>query len=376
MLVLNMHYNRNPSTLQLEISSNCNLGCPGCVRTLFSSIEKYDDPDVSVDIYNLKLETNPAIPKNEFLSFDVFTKLIDSDIIKNNVKRIEFIGTIDDPLAHPEFLDMVDYIVTNTNHLILIHTNASLRSPDYFTKLANLFAKNDIPHRIHFSIDGLEDTNHLYRRGSNWNKIIKNAQAFLDESKRLSNLDYAEDALWQWLIFPWNEHQTDQAKQLAKDMGFARFMSRPDRALAHVDLNKAIRRKHQIGWEELNSHQADKMDEYIHCKQQHMYFVDYKGCVWPCCFIGNRNYNGLHKEVHEIQDQRFEIYGENWNNLNYYTLDEIIESEFYKNDLVDSWKSKCHGTGPKDRIMRCTQTCSVSELKKRPLLGLVAEDIQ
>ena len=101
-----------------------------------------------------------------------------------------------------------------------VHTNASLRTPDYWKEIAYLTKKN--PHSmVKFSIDGLHDTNHLYRRGSNWEKIMENAQAFIDAGGR---------AWWQYIVFDWNKHQVALARKLARKMGFDAFKYRHDRS--------------------------------------------------------------------------------------------------------------------------------------------------
>mgnify|MGYP005726521063 CR=1 FL=1 len=60
-----MHYLDKPLTLQLEISSNCNLSCTGCCR-------------VDNDTYDIK--PNEYIPKNKFL--DMIKEKDDINIIE------------------------------------------------------------------------------------------------------------------------------------------------------------------------------------------------------------------------------------------------------------------------------------------------------
>ena len=49
--------------------------------------------------------------------------------------------------------------------------------------------------------------------------------------------------------------------------------------------------------------------------------------------------------------------------LNY----KILNSDFYSADLVDSWKSREHGVKCKDRLIRCTETCSVKKRNANPI---------
>ena len=85
-------------------------------------------------------------------------------------------------------------------------TNGGARKPDYWRSLAE--TAGDKMHVV-FGIDGLADTNHLYRRHVQWDKLIENAQAFIGAGGK---------AKWQFIKFPWNKHQVEQAKELSKQI--------------------------------------------------------------------------------------------------------------------------------------------------------------
>ena len=68
-----------------------------------------------------------------------------------------------------------------------------------------------------FSIDGLEDTNHLYRRNVKWEKVIENARSFITAGGK---------AHWDMLVFEHNKHQVDEAKSYANKLGFVWFRSK------------------------------------------------------------------------------------------------------------------------------------------------------
>ena len=65
-----------------------------------------------------------------------------------------------------------------------------------------------------FSIDGLADTNKLYRIGINHDRVMANAKAFIEAGGK---------ARWKFIVFRHNEHQVEEARELAKDMGFWQF---------------------------------------------------------------------------------------------------------------------------------------------------------
>ena len=71
--------------------------------------------------------------------------------------------------------------------------------------------------KIDFGIDGLEDTNHLYRRGVSFEKAINNAQAFIKTGGK---------AQWNYIVYKHNEHQIGQAKLLSEIIGFDKILFR------------------------------------------------------------------------------------------------------------------------------------------------------
>ena len=69
--------------------------------------------------------------------------------------------------------DIVRYTgETNPNIKITVHTNGGIRPPKWWSDLAKTY--NNLS--VVFSIDGLEDTNHIYRRKVVWGRVMENAQ--------------------------------------------------------------------------------------------------------------------------------------------------------------------------------------------------------
>ena len=74
-------YAPNYTSVQVALSSNCNLLCPGCQRTRWDSLRKI----------------NPLIKKNQFLDKQILVDLVQNKR-SNSLKKIEFVGLIDDAL--------------------------------------------------------------------------------------------------------------------------------------------------------------------------------------------------------------------------------------------------------------------------------------
>jgi MoaA/NifB/PqqE/SkfB family radical SAM enzyme len=346
MITHSTPYLTQVDVLQFEISTNCNLFCKGCIRT---------------NKFEFGKSVNPLLPeKNQFLNPNIVEQILSSDACQK-LKEIQFCGTIDDPLTHPQLLEILDIIYKRPDIKIQLHTNASLRTPNYFREIAKRMGPRS---EIMFSIDGLENTNHLYRIGADWNKIISNAEAFIDAGGT---------AVWQYIEFPWNEQDTEEAELLAKKMGFERFKWRRDRSGSPTDEEipgqiEFYKKIYNKSWEEYLDGPKMKTTEPIECfsKGDKMFFIGYNGEVWPCCFLHNGKW--LKDGTFSQYQERFEgNYGKNWNNLYYHSFDEIYNHKFYQDDLTASWSSKNHGTGCKDRITRCTATCSKKNFQSRPI---------
>jgi molybdenum cofactor biosynthesis enzyme MoaA len=348
-----MNYLNDPIKLQFELSSMCNALCLGCVRT---DTQTFNDKKF-------------IIPEKEYISFDVFKKILAAPEF-SSVTHLEFCGTIDDPLMHPELLEFLSFAATVGKYNVHIHTNASLRNASYWTKLAEVLKKHK-SHSVKFSIDGLEDTNHIYRQNTTWSKIMENAEAFIQAGGTAS---------WQYLIFPWNQHQVMDAKALSVKMGFYEFMSRHDRSVATtrgletIQKIKASNIQRSAGnrssVDSVNKDLAESVNNEIQCNNQikKMYFIGFDSKLWPCCFLHNGFMNMDDGKRNLLQQRLYDTYGDTgWNDLNKHSVKEILDHDFYSSDLTDSWQSTRHGAGKTDRIHRCTEVCNVKKLKELPI---------
>lgn len=329
--------------LQIELSSMCNALCLGCHRT---------------EVYNFN-ESKKTIPKKQIVEVDTFKKLLESDTM-STLTELEFCGTIDDPLMHPQFLDFLNVASNHNPKLITsVHTNGSLRSPEYFKKVGNALKKFKY-HSLHFSIDGLEDTNHIYRQNTDYNKIIENAKAAIETGAHVR---------WQFLIFPWNSHQQDEAEELAKSMGFSKFEKRYD--LSHItetETVETINSKKKLNLPYHNKQwpkdYSEKETRTVNCRslERKMYFMGYDSKIWPCCFLHN-GYFMRHNMFDHLTARINKNYGDTFNSLLHNNMDEIVQHEFFQNDLVASFDNKV-GEGKCDKIKRCADVCTKKRVIK------------
>ena len=93
---------------------------------------------------------------------------------------------------------------------IITHSNGGLRKLETWKRAGELLQGSD-NWFMWFSIDGLSDTNHLYRRNVKWDILMRNVKAFLSAKG---------NAYWDMLVFKHNQHQVENVKLLAKQLGF------------------------------------------------------------------------------------------------------------------------------------------------------------
>ena len=141
--------------LHMEFSSLCNARCPLCPRNL------YGYP------YNRGYEETS-------LTLDLIRKSFDPNFIKQ-LKMILINGNFGDFTSNLESLDIIKHFKEQKHDLkIQISTNGSARNKDFWSELGTITKV-----KTEFCLDGLEDTHHLYRQDTDFNKIIQNAQAYI-----------------------------------------------------------------------------------------------------------------------------------------------------------------------------------------------------
>ncbi len=132
----------------------------------------------------------------------------------SRIKGITFNGNYGDPAAGKDVSEILHWFREQNPRVIFrFHSNGGLNSPEWWASIAPYFKEGHS--EVHFSIDGLEHSNHLYRLNVHWDNIMKNASAFIEAGGQ---------AAWDFIAFRHNEHQIDKARNLSKSMGFKRFV--------------------------------------------------------------------------------------------------------------------------------------------------------
>lgn len=236
--------------IHVEPTTVCQAECPMCPRTLQG--------------YHLG-----RIP-NKFLTLDAFQSLTDSII--EGLDKVLFCGTLGEPAACGDLLEMISWVLSrNPRCVIGLNSNGGIKDKQWWQDLASLI-KGNIYSYVVFSIDGLEDTNHIYRRNVDWNKVIENAKAFIDAGGA---------AHWDMLVFKHNEHQVESAKQLAKELGFTFFRTKVSSRF----------REHDVELQPPTGHVVGSSRTAFSCEAQKTksLYLSAEGKWYPCCYTHMSN---------------------------------------------------------------------------------------
>lgn len=171
-----------------EVSAKCTLQCPRCPRNDAAKVPWF----------------------NKELDLKFFKDLLDPNLLKTQVKRITMCGDIGDPIYASEYLDIIDYIKTqNPNIHIYTITNGSYRKESWWRDFAKISNQFDT---INFSVDGYDNqSNNLYRIGSDWNSIMQGMNIMCTESSAF--------VYWATILFSFNQDNLDIIKTIAANMG-------------------------------------------------------------------------------------------------------------------------------------------------------------
>ena len=332
----------NLNIINLEFTDYCNAACPMCARF------KTDG-----SLYREKVNQNHT-------TLATLQKRIPEKIIKQ-LKKVHSIGTYGDPAMAPECADIYRWIKElNPECKFEMHSNGGARNTDFWKTCAELGIV------VMFGIDGLEDTNHLYRRNVKWDKLMANVKAFIGAGG---------EAEWEFLVFKHNQQQIVKANELSKELGFKRFKSsfserwqdfnsegeyrdidtlkvddyvlekpiaqekKYIKASSDGDLTKS---KNVFKFQEENEFLTRKISCWACTDKKREIYLRANGYVSPCCILGDVERNepkGIIEDFKKI-------------NLHHTDLKDILEGDFFK-DI-----SEGIGGGEK-RLQGCYHACGI-----------------
>jgi MoaA/NifB/PqqE/SkfB family radical SAM enzyme len=337
--------------VHVELTSRCNASCPQCPRNLSGG------------------EVNPGLPLAELTLEDV-QRLFPQELL-GRLRKIYACGNYGDPMVARDTLAVFEHLRRANGAMELgMFTNGSGRTPSFWQGLAKVVSY------VRFSIDGLEDTNHLYRRGTQWARIMESVQAFIGAGGR---------AEWDFIVFKHNEHQLEEARALAEKLGFQRFflkktsrfsgtvqgkkqvrdrdgaatyvIEEPDNPLFK---NPAVVRLAQVGESgQLADYQAETE---ITCKaaRHSRLYVSAEGLVFPCCWTGALYPPGrptgtaqMWDLVRRLPEGKASLDGRTR------SIREIVEGPFFQELVPEGWQKRSVKEG---RLEQCIKACGAHDI--------------
>lgn len=305
--------------LNIELTSKCALGCQRCARTLHKGTYRITD-----------------IPLN------LIKKRLHSDMLRN-LDFIDLSGNYGDPIYYKDFFKALEFFKSN-NCKVYIETNASGKDKIFWEQTVSILDSADI---ITFSVDGLEDTNSIYRMNAKWNDI-QQAMKIVSASPI--------QAHWKFIVFKHNQHQIKKAKELSQDIGVSRFIlvksalfgegfynsEGMDPLMPEEKWVKSSSKNNQ-GNKQINSAKI-----HPKCLVNGMHYISAEGYYFPCCWIGHYHIAKTLFSENEMQSL----------SLHKYSLEEIFQSDVLKK-LEYSWENIA--TAPQECINKCQWTGSLMD---------------
>ena len=296
-----MYSYKDIRSVHLEVTQNCQAACPMCDRNMNG---EGINPHINLD--ELTLEDCKRIFLPNFIA---------------QLKTMYMCGNLGDPIVARDTLKIFKYFREhNPNMWLSMNTNGGAKNEAWWTELAQVYGRMGA---VIFSVDGLRDTNHIYRQNVVWDNVERNMQAFIRAGGR---------ARWDFLIFEYNQHQVEEAEALAKEWGCEKFMKKKTGRFVDAKTNKkeTHQAKDRKGKDSAELKKPDakyqnkalskqdtlidrygSMDAYydvvpIRCKvkDEGSLFITAEGLAMPCCWTAGRMYKWWHKDpkVEQIWD--------------------------------------------------------------------------
>ncbi|HEX8350050.1 MAG TPA: SPASM domain-containing protein [Hymenobacter sp.] len=258
-----------PLALSFEPTTSCNLRCPECPSGLRSF-------------------TRPT----GMLPDDLFKRTIDE--LHNQLWYLTFYFQ-GEPYLHPSFLELVQY-ATSKNIYTATSTNAHYLND----KNARRTVESGLD-RLIISLDGTtQEVYQQYRVGGKLDKVLEGTRNIIRWRKELKSS--TPRVVFQFLVVRPNEHQIDDAKRMAKDLGVDDVWFKTAQIYDYQNGSPLIPTiDYYSRYENNNGSWRIKNRLLNHCwKMWHSCVVTWDGLVVPCCFDKDAEYR-----LGDLQQQSF-----------------------------------------------------------------------
>lgn len=269
-----------PISVSFEPTTSCNLRCPECPS-------------------GLRAFTRPT----GMLQPDFFNKTID-DIHKELLYLIFYFQG--EPYLNPSFLKMVEY-ASSKKIYTATSTNAHYLNDDNAKKTVESGLD-----RLIISIDGTtQEVYQQYRVGGNLEKVLQGARNIVKWKRELKSAK--PFVIFQFLVVKHNEHQMEEVKQMAKEIGVDQVRFKTAQVYDYEnDPNQLIPTNEKFSRykKDQNGKYSSKNKLSNECwKLWHANVITFDGLVVPCCFDKDA--------THQLGDLKNQNFKEVWTNEKY-----------------------------------------------------------
>ncbi len=269
-----------PMSISFEPTTSCNLRCPECPS-------------------GLRQFTRPT----GMLKKDFFSQTID-DICKDILYLIFYFQG--EPYLNRDFLEMVKYASAKG-----IYTATSTNAHYLTDEVARKTIESGLD-RLIISIDGTtQDVYKQYRVGGNINKVIEGARNIVKWKKKLKSK--TPFVFFQFLVVKPNEHQVEEIKKLAKEVGVDEVRFKTAQVYDYEnDPNRLIPVSQKFSRYKKNAEgkTISKNKLANHCwKLWQANVITWDGLVVPCCFDKDAS--------HQLGNLKMQSFKEIWRNDSY-----------------------------------------------------------
>ncbi len=243
-----------PISVSIEPTTSCNLRCPECPSGLRSF-------------------TRPT----GMMEMELFRKMTNE--MKSHVAYMNFYFQ-GEPFLHPELTKMIRYA-----HEQKIFTSTSTNAHYIDDAMAKKVVESGLDRMI-ISIDGTaQETYEAYRVGGTLSKVIEGTKKMVNAKREMNSR--TPELVFQFLVVKPNEHQVEDVKRLATDLGVDNVVLKTAQVYEYENGNELIPtndeysryRKTSAGKWELKNKLED------HCwKMWQSCVITWDGSVVPCCF--------------------------------------------------------------------------------------------
>jgi MoaA/NifB/PqqE/SkfB family radical SAM enzyme len=274
-----MIYPTDITAIHIELTDKCQAACPMCARNNSGGSER------------------PFI-KNKEISFENFKQWFPVEFLKN-INNFYSCGNYGDPVFATDCFEIYEYVRNaSPNARLAIHTNGSLRKPEWWKQLAKVMGANG---EVIFAVDGFKGKHELYRRNTDFDKIIENIKAYVSAGG-IAKVDS--------LVFKHNESEVDELEKFLLGIGVHSVNFKSTKRFYNMTAFPVFDRNDEYAYDlypaetprfkqEVKIPLENLLDKkFINqivkqatidplCVSKQEIYVDPHGNIFPCCYIGS-----------------------------------------------------------------------------------------